>query len=51
MSDKKIPNANNNTIIILGWVNYFSVADMKGILQKLDAWIRRRMRMCEEKLK
>lgn len=31
---------------IIGWVNYFSVADMKGILQKLDAWIRRRMRMC-----
>jgi group II intron reverse transcriptase/maturase len=31
---------------IIGWVNYFSVADMKGILQKLDAWVRRRMRMC-----
>ncbi|MCD2347802.1 group II intron maturase-specific domain-containing protein [Clostridium guangxiense] len=31
---------------ILGWVNYFSIADMKSTLQKLDAWLRRRMRMC-----
>ncbi|MHC9538921.1 MAG: group II intron reverse transcriptase/maturase [Vulcanimicrobiota bacterium] len=28
-----------------GWVNYFRIADMKGLAQKLDEWIRRRIRM------
>jgi group II intron reverse transcriptase/maturase len=32
--------------VITGWVNYFKVANMKGIAQKLDEWIRRRIRMC-----
>lgn len=30
---------------IQGWVNYFKIADMKGILEKTDEWMRRRIRM------
>jgi group II intron reverse transcriptase/maturase len=29
-----------------GWVNYFGVADAESQLQKLDGWIRRRLRAC-----
>ncbi len=29
-----------------GWVNYFGVADGEAQLQKLDGWIRRRLRAC-----
>lgn len=32
--------------IIVGWVNYFKLADMKGKLIELDQWIRRRLRAC-----
>ena len=32
--------------VIVGWVNYFKIANMKKIAQKLDEWIRRRIRMC-----
>ena len=32
--------------IIIGWVNYFGLADMKGLARNLDKWIRRRIRMC-----
>ena len=32
--------------LITGWVNYFQIADMKGIATELDMWIRRRIRMC-----
>lgn len=32
--------------IIRGWVNYFKVADMRKHCHELDAWIRRRLRMC-----
>lgn len=32
--------------VIIGWVNYFKIADMKKVAQKLDKWIRRRIRMC-----
>jgi RNA-directed DNA polymerase len=32
--------------LITGWVNYFRIADMKGIVTELDMWIRRRIRMC-----
>ena len=32
--------------IIRGWVNYFKVADMQKHCNKLDEWIRRRLRMC-----
>ena len=32
--------------IIVGWVNYFKIANMGKIVRKLDEWIRRRIRMC-----
>ena len=31
---------------IVGWVNYFAIADMKSVLKTLDEWLRRRIRMC-----
>ena len=31
---------------IVGWVNYFGMADMKAIAKELDEWLRRRIRMC-----
>ena len=31
---------------IVGWVNYFGMADMKTAAQTLDEWLRRRIRMC-----
>lgn len=31
---------------IVGWVNYFKIANMQKIVQRLDEWIRRRIRMC-----
>ena len=30
---------------IVGWVNYFKIANMGKIAQQLDEWIRRRIRM------
>lgn len=30
---------------IMGWVNYFKIADMKKLLQTVDGWMRRRIRM------
>lgn len=32
--------------VIVGWVNYFKLADMKNKLKQLDQWIRRRLRFC-----
>jgi len=32
--------------IIVGWVNYFKLANMKRRLRELDEWLRRRIRMC-----
>ena len=32
--------------VIRGWVNYFSLADMRKLCLRLDMWIRRRLRMC-----
>lgn len=29
---------------IIGWVNYFSMADMKSMLERMDEWLRRRIR-------
>ncbi|MCI9151927.1 MAG: group II intron reverse transcriptase/maturase [Lachnospiraceae bacterium] len=29
---------------VRGWVNYFSLADMKGLLERTDEWIRHRIR-------
>jgi len=31
---------------IRGWINYFHLADMKTYLERLDEWLRRRIRMC-----
>jgi RNA-directed DNA polymerase len=31
---------------LMGWCGYFALADTKSIFQKLDGWIRRRLRMC-----
>ena len=30
---------------IIGWTNYFKIADIKSLLVKLDEWLRRRIRM------
>ena len=30
---------------IMGWVNYFKIADMKNLLSQTDEWMRRRIRM------
>ena len=30
---------------IQGWVNYFRIADMKSLVENLDGWLRRRVRM------
>ena len=32
--------------VIVGWVNYFKLADMKSTLKALDEWLRRRIRLC-----
>ena len=32
--------------VIVGWINYYKFADMKNLMQKLDEWLRRRIRMC-----
>lgn len=39
----KIKDLNYKTI---GWINYFSIADIKTLCRELDKWIRRRLRMC-----
>ena len=31
---------------LMGWCGYFALADTKSIFEKLDGWIRRRLRMC-----
>jgi len=30
--------------LVRGWVNYFKLADMKGLLKEIDKWARRRIR-------
>jgi group II intron reverse transcriptase/maturase len=35
---------------ITGWVNYFILADMKSLLERVDEWYRRRLRMVIWKL-
>jgi len=32
-------------LYITGWVNYFKLADMKYVLERVDMWYRRRLRM------
>ena len=29
-----------------GWIGYFRLADTKSVIEDLDSWIRRRLRMC-----
>lgn len=31
---------------ICGWVEYFKLADAKSYLERMDEWLRRRIRMC-----
>jgi len=33
-------------IVTRGWVNYFGIADAKGLMEELDMWTRRRLRAC-----
>ena len=32
--------------IIIGWMNYFKIADGKKKLQEIEQWLRRRLRAC-----
>ena len=32
------------TQFVRGWVNYFSLADMKGLIEKTDEWLRHKIR-------
>lgn len=32
--------------VIVGWINYYKLADMKQLMLRLDEWLRRRIRMC-----
>jgi len=32
------------TSILRGWINYFRLAEVKGIFEQLDSWIRRKLR-------
>ena len=32
------------TLVLRGWMNYFRLAEVKGIFKELDGWIRRRLR-------
>ena len=32
--------------INIGWINYYGIAKCKGIVQQMDRWIRKRLRMC-----
>ena len=32
--------------LVVGWINYFKLADMKSQMRELDKWLRRRIRMC-----
>ncbi|WP_327860534.1 group II intron maturase-specific domain-containing protein, partial [Aneurinibacillus thermoaerophilus] len=31
---------------LMGWIGYFALADTPNVFQNLDAWVRRRLRMC-----
>lgn len=33
-------------VTMRGWVNYFGIAEARGIMDELDMWIRRRLRAC-----
>lgn len=31
-------------VYIIGWMNYFAIADIKGHMRRIDEWLRRRLR-------
>jgi hypothetical protein len=33
-------------LINVGWINYYGIAKCKGIVERIDIWIRQRLRMC-----
>lgn len=35
--------------LIIGWLEYFKLADMKRVLGEIDEWLRRRIRLCHWK--
>lgn len=35
--------------LIIGWLEYFKLADMKKVLGEIDEWLRRRIRLCHWK--
>lgn len=41
--DERIQKLNQ---YLMGWVGYFALADAKKILQSIEEWIRRRLRLC-----
>ena len=41
--EQRINKLNQSNI---GWINYYGIAKCKGIVQQLDRWIRKRLRMC-----
>jgi RNA-directed DNA polymerase len=43
MSVEKRKERLNQTV--RGWINYYKLADMKGLMTIMDKWVRRRMRM------
>ncbi len=50
MTQRNNGMGNNNRIeklrsYIMGWINYFKIADMKNLLLETDEWMRRRIRM------
>jgi len=32
--------------VIVGWINYYKLADMNNYMKDIDSWLRRRIRMC-----
>ena len=33
------------TPVLRGWANYFQLAEIKGVFEGLDGWIRRKLRV------
>jgi RNA-directed DNA polymerase len=41
--DERIEKLNQ---YLMGWIGYYALADAKGILQSIEEWTRRRLRLC-----
>lgn len=37
---------NNLNTYLMGWMNYYRIVETPGIMEKLDRWMRRRLKMC-----